>query len=82
MKLFTTLSIIVAFLYLLPLRLVSALTEHAIAVRRAGDWKSGHRDQVALALAQAAALRQAQLFTAYPGPARLAICSLRLIGAR
>lgn len=82
MKLFATLSIIVAFLYLLPLRLISTLTERAIAVRRAGCWESTGRDQTALAIAHAAALRQAQLYTAYPGPARLAIGALRLAGAR
>jgi len=82
MKLFATLSIIVAFLYLLPVRLVSVLTERAIAARRDHGWDSGPRDQAALAAANAAALRQAQLFTAYPGPARLAIGTLRLVGAR
>lgn len=82
MKLFATLSIIVAFLYLLPVRLVSVITERAISTRRDGGWESTRREQAVLAAAHAAALRQAQLFTAYPGPARLAIGTLRLVGAR
>jgi hypothetical protein len=82
MKLFATLSIIVAFLYLLPVRLVSIITERAISARREAAWISTPRDQAILAAAHAAALRQAQLFTAYPGPARLAIGTLRLVGAR
>lgn len=82
MKLFETFSIIIAFLYLLPLRLASLVTERAIAARRAGAWDSNAREQASLAAAHAAALRQAQLFTAYPGPARLAIGTLRLVGAR
>jgi len=82
MKLFATLSIIIAYLYLLPLRLASIITERAIAARRDGGWTSNAREQITLAAAHGAALRQAQLFTAYPGPARLAIGTLRLVGAR
>ncbi len=82
MKLLHAFSLIVVMFYLLPLRLVSVVTERALAVRRNGAWETGARDQLALSVAHAAALRQAQLFTAYPGPARLTVGTLRLVGAR
>jgi hypothetical protein len=82
MKLIELLALVCALAYFLPVRLVSVLTERALAARRNGGWDSRPRDQLALAAANAAALRQAQLFSAYPGTARLAVGTLRLVGAR
>ena len=82
MKLLDFLALICVTLYLLPLRVVSVLTERLLKVRRDGAWETSLRDQFALSLAHAGALRQANLYSAYPGPARLVVDGLRLIGVR
>jgi hypothetical protein len=82
MKLIHLLALICALVYFLPLRIVSVLTERAISSRREAGWDSRAGDQFALAAANAGALRQAQIYSAYPGPARLVVDGLRLVGVR
>ena len=73
------LALICAFLYLMPVRFGGMLTEMLLASPRDGSWNSTPRDQFALSLANSAALRQAQLFNAYPNSARMAVGFLRLV---
>lgn len=82
MFIFNAFALVLSFVMLVPLRLVARLSEKLLENPRNGGWDTGRGDQMRLAFAHGAALRQAQLFTAYPGPADLATRILRLFGVR
>jgi len=73
---------LLVYVLFLPLRTVSRLTERMIEDPRDGGWDTGFADQARLSLATGAALRQAQLYTAYPGVAHRAMQTLRILGVR
>lgn len=73
---------LLVYLLLLPLRTFSRITERMIETPRDGGWETGFADQARLALATGATLRQAQLYTAYPGAAHRAMQTLRILGIR
>ena len=76
------LAILLIFMAFVPLRIVSRLSEKLIEVTRSGGWETGFGDQARLAFANGAALRQAQLYTAYPTPALRVTQMLRIFGIR
>ena len=82
MFMFNAFALILVFAMFVPLRLVSRLSERLLENSRADGWDTSAGDQMRLAFANGAALRQAQLFTAYPGPAYRVTQLLRLLGVR
>jgi len=82
MFMFNAFALLLVFAMFVPLRLVARLSEKLLENPRNGGWDTGHGDQMRLAFANGAALRQAQLFTAYPGPAYRVTQMLRLFGVR
>lgn len=82
MFMFNAFALIVVFFMLIPLRIVSRLSEKLIEVNRDSGWNTSFGDQMRLAFANGATLRQAQMFTAYPGSAYRVTQMLRLLGVR
>jgi hypothetical protein len=82
MFMFDALALILAFATFVPLRLVARLSEKLLEDTRRSGWETGFGDQMRLAFAGGAAMRQAQLYTAYPGPAHRVTQMLRLFGVR
>lgn len=82
MFMFNAFALLLVFAMFVPLRLVARFSEKLLENPRAGGWDTSHGDQMRLAFANAAALRQAQLFTAYPSPAFRVTQMLRLFGVR
>jgi hypothetical protein len=82
MLMLNALVLLLVFVLFVPLRLVARLSEKLLETTRTGGWETGFGDQTRLAFANGAALRQAQLYTAYPEPAHRAMQMLRLFGVR
>ena len=82
MFVFSIFAFIVMFVVFVPFRLVARLSERLLETPRNGGWETGAGDQLRLAFAHGAALRQAQLYTAYPEAAHRSMQLLRLLGIR
>ncbi|MFZ3481623.1 hypothetical protein [Sphingomonas sp. 3-13AW] len=82
MFIFNAFALLVVYAFFVPLRLISRLSERLLEAPRDSGWDSSFGDQLRLSFAHGAALRQAQLYTAYPTPAYRVMQLLRLLGVR